>query len=308
VKLGADIVINTGYASDWAKGSVPNYTWTPIGTVGQNRWYYDTFDGYSPFSGTFDGQNHTISGIYINENVTYRALFGATSGTAVVKNFKLINSYISGNAMAASIASAGNGTFENIYSNAIVNSTSSCSGGIIGRCDVSAITIKNCWFDGTLTTSRGGGVATGGIIGRITVSGSRIENCLNTGSVTASGATSYLGGLIGQVNATTVTIMDCLSVGKVTASSGQGAIIGTVDTGKTAIVTDTYATSSACTNVIGGGSIVDASGTTITDTASMQVAESDITGTKAVDQLSGLDFGNTWATVENGTPILKVFQ
>lgn len=40
---------------------------------------------YKPFTGTFDGQNHTISGLYINGTTGYVGLFGCvgTDGTAI---------------------------------------------------------------------------------------------------------------------------------------------------------------------------------------------------------------------------------
>ena len=47
IKLGADLVLNEGDAKDWEKNAPAN-RWAPI----------------SIFVGTFDGQNHTICGLY----------------------------------------------------------------------------------------------------------------------------------------------------------------------------------------------------------------------------------------------------
>lgn len=47
------------------------------------------------YSGTFDGQGHTISGLYFNESSTNNVgLFGVNNGT--VQNVGVINSYFMG--------------------------------------------------------------------------------------------------------------------------------------------------------------------------------------------------------------------
>ena len=81
IRLGANITLNQGKASDWAEGDVSGLKcWTPIGTTELK------------FPGTFDGQGHSISGLYFNESSTeesYSGLFGVTEITASIKNFKL---------------------------------------------------------------------------------------------------------------------------------------------------------------------------------------------------------------------------
>ena len=95
--LTADITVNSGlegknglldsliYAE--TTGEVTNSenftSWTPIGNV--SNWYI----------GTFDGQNHTVSGLYLNENNTTNVgLFGYNRGT--VKNVGVKDSYFKG--------------------------------------------------------------------------------------------------------------------------------------------------------------------------------------------------------------------
>ena len=312
VYMCSDIALNDADAVTWSSGTVASgvtpYEWTPIGTAreGSDTGYKDAL--VKPFSGTFDGREHIVRGIYINQGtLSWRALFGATSSEATVKNFRVVDSYIFGRAMSAGIAAAGNGTFENLYCEAtIISNASTCSGGIVGRCDVSAVTVKNCWFNGTLSTARNGEAQTGGIVGRITVSGSKLENCLNSGSVTASAATSAVGGLIGK-NAANVEIIDCLSVGTVKANAGQGSLIGSVASGTSKVV-DTYSLTSACTNAIGTGSVVDASSVAIADTTTLQVASDDMIGTVTTSKLIGMDFESIWATVISSTPILLQFE
>ena len=75
--------IEEGTVESWKTGEEPLNKWTPIGTKGKK------------FSGTFDGQGHTISGLYMKSNGNYLGLFGllASNGKSVVKNFKLTNTY-----------------------------------------------------------------------------------------------------------------------------------------------------------------------------------------------------------------------
>ncbi|MBP7176829.1 MAG: S-layer homology domain-containing protein [Thermoclostridium sp.] len=74
--LVADIALNdtTGWES-WAT-TPPANTWIPIGENG------------NPFRGSFDGNNHTISGVYINSSTIYQGLFGAIQ-FSTIKNVTL---------------------------------------------------------------------------------------------------------------------------------------------------------------------------------------------------------------------------
>ena len=81
--LTNNIVLNPGNASDWANGeNLPTASWTPIGSVNNN-----------PFKGTFDGQGHIISGVYINATADNAGLF-ADVAKGGIKNVAITNSYI----------------------------------------------------------------------------------------------------------------------------------------------------------------------------------------------------------------------
>ena len=84
--------------------------WVPIGTAS------------APYSGTFNGQNHTVSGLNVSEG-TYVGLFGYTSG-ANISNFGVENSSVSGtNYVGAFIGTAVNTTVMNCYA---YNNTVTC--------------------------------------------------------------------------------------------------------------------------------------------------------------------------------------
>ena len=76
IKLGADIVWNEGNAEDWAQ-KAPENSWKPI----------------TKFAGVFDGQGHTISGLYGTAHDSTYALFTDASYYCTIQNTKLVNSY-----------------------------------------------------------------------------------------------------------------------------------------------------------------------------------------------------------------------
>jgi hypothetical protein len=83
VKLGADITFNSGSdASTWGT-TAPDYEWTPIGGSADA----------TAFKGHFDGQNHTISGLYSKfESRDTNGFFGGVKNGSV-KNLKITNRY-----------------------------------------------------------------------------------------------------------------------------------------------------------------------------------------------------------------------
>ena len=84
--LTSDIVLNdTSNWQNW-ETNAPTNIWTPMGTGPTNR-----------FIGSFDGNNHTISGIYINSSSDHQGLFGYIGANSTIENVHLVNSYIKGN-------------------------------------------------------------------------------------------------------------------------------------------------------------------------------------------------------------------
>ena len=96
--LIADIVVNQNVLK--ADGSLNNgtfTTWTPIGTKDL------------AYIGTFDGNDHTISGLYFNDdNISYVGLFGYNS-TGTIKNVGVIDSYMRGKQYVSGICGYFNG-------------------------------------------------------------------------------------------------------------------------------------------------------------------------------------------------------
>ena len=292
VKLGADIVVNTGDASTWGT-TAPEYAWTPIGSYA-NR-----------FAGTFDGDNHTISGLYLLTGYRRQGLFSATAAGSTVKNLRLTNSYFKstvtgGQSEFGSIVGDAIGTFSNIYSNAIVVGSGIQNGGILGYVTGNS-TIDNVWFDGSVTNSRTTDLRIGGIVGHVAKDVTAdFTNCLNTGAISGPNATGNdvcIGGIVGWVG-TSATMTNCLALGPVTALNG-GNNIGSIaghDAGEVITVTNVYGTAAShkWKGVTKAYRIENTNYTTIL-------------GENATGTLTGFDFVDTWAVVEGNTPVLKSF-
>lgn len=265
--LTKDIVVNknvlvNGELNTSESGSFRS--WTPIGNSSSNA-----------YTGTFDGQGHTVSGLYFDDgNGKYVGLFGSIQSGSCIKKVGVLDSYFNGkNSVGGVCGLSQNSTIENCYSKSYVSGTENI-GGVCGYnySNLGTATIKNCHNEGKVSGSDyvGGvcgynnddpeGVATieycyntgevsstyhvGGVCGwNRSVHGlSEIKNCYNVGKVSG---TNYIGGVCG-CNYSSGGISDirkCFNTGKV---SGTGDAIGGVcglnsqESGASATVTDCY--------------------------------------------------------------------
>uniref|UniRef100_UPI0034E97B76 GLUG motif-containing protein n=1 Tax=Ruminococcus flavefaciens TaxID=1265 RepID=UPI0034E97B76 len=163
--LTADITVNSNLLGSMtfdAYGNVSNGTrftsWTPIGN--------SVFNAYS---GTFDGQNYTIRGLYFNDStVNDVSLFGYNNGT--VKNVSVVDSYFKGYKNVGGVCGFNGGTITSCYNTGTVSGTEPFVGGVCGYNDSSSI-ITNCHYDSTVYSGNAVGkdYATGtNAVGKIT--------------------------------------------------------------------------------------------------------------------------------------------
>ena len=123
--------------------------WTPIG---ESRGY----------TGTFDGQGHSITGLAITTNSTggeNAVLFGSVGSNGTVKNLQLkdVNCDVQQNGVAGGIANSNYGTITACSVTGEIKANNGAAGGIAV---INFGTITACWFDGNLTTSYdNGGIA-----------------------------------------------------------------------------------------------------------------------------------------------------
>ena len=187
--LTANITVNENLLDSLqydAEGNVSNgsdfITWTPIADCME--------DHITQYSGTFDGNNKTVSGLYFNNGNSIRiGLFGSSEADGNIKNVGVVDSYFKGKDFV---------------------------GGVCGRNDG---TITNCYNAGDLTAIDPS-AAIGGICG---YNGGTIANCYNTGTVTATGSIASVGGVCG---CSIAPISNCYNIGTVTATSSGADISG----------------------------------------------------------------------------------
>ena len=176
-----------------------------------------------PLKATFEGNNHIIKGVYINDETKFNGIFGNSSS---ILNLTVKNSYIKGgNASGTVVGAVRSGTIENCHN---INSTvelydeSSGVGGVVGQ--VKGV-IKNCTNIGGRVVgkkSANGRTQAGGVVGLLVTGGSQAINCYNAGDVTGEG--NFVGGVVGAED-TSSTIQDCYNMGNVT---GKGNFVGGV--------------------------------------------------------------------------------
>lgn len=187
--------------------------WIPIGQTNDLK-----------FIGVFDGQNHYISGVYVNVDGKFGGIFGNAN---TIKNLTVKDSYIEAKRLVGGIAGAArSGSIENcINQNTKVVVAESSAGGIVGQ---TVGEVKNCTNNGSVT---GNGERIGGIVGNAGPS-SIISNCYNTGNV--SGAYS-IGGIVGI---TFGTIDNCYNTASITGNGGAvGGILGQIGVGTSGVST-----------------------------------------------------------------------
>jgi len=195
----------------------------------------------SDFSGTFDGNGHTVT-LKITAKTNYVGLFKTLAGGAVVKNVITAGSVTTtGKKCVAGIAgyATDNVKIENCKNTASITGNKNV-GGILGEAynneESISVGIKNCANEGAVN---GTGSAIGGIVGKMEGQNSIID-CYNRGNIT--GFNNYAG-IVGQsTGALVATIKNCYSVGAVTAyGASTNAGYALIGGGKNYALTNCYA-------------------------------------------------------------------
>ena len=216
--LTADIVVNKNVLK--SDGTVNEGTfkeWTPIG---------NTCNGsYSPYTGIFEGQNHTISGLYFKqENTSEVGFFGYNGGK--ISNVGILNSYFCGFSRVGGVCGYNSSTITNCYNKGVVDGTADAAGSFGGVCGCNLGILTNCYNTGIVK----GQSVVGGVSGD---NNKTITNCYNTGIVSGQ---SYVGGIDGDNSG---TITNCNNEGKV---SGTEDSVGGVSGDNNKTITNCYNT------------------------------------------------------------------
>jgi len=192
--------------------------WTAIGTCCSVT---------SPFIGSFDGRNNTLSGLVISRPTSsYQGLFGhignnnTTGQYAEIENLGLIDANVEGN-------------------NEV--------GALVGRASHAKKTegtehfaVQNCYVNGESQVK--GAQSVGGIVGYLVNGGSQVQNIYSEAEVEG---TLYVGGVVGRASS---SVKNCYSTGNVTGGNRTGGVVGE----NSAAVTSCYATGEVFTRGLSG--------------------------------------------------------
>lgn len=211
-KLGADIILNEGKIID-EKGALSAdssklHKWTPIGNSSVE------------FTGNFDGDGHSVSGMFINTTSTHNGLFGNVSGT--VQNLVVENGWVMGGKFTAGVVGYNVGTISGVENYASATATDACVGGVVGSSNE-----KQYRYNSVIKNVKNYGI----IVGKNNVGG--VAGCATY--VTIDGATNevaiegyaYVGGVLGGIGSTNDNdIKNLWNKGKISGSHFVGGVAG----------------------------------------------------------------------------------
>lgn len=267
--------------------------WTPIANKGLN----------SGYTGTFDGKNHIIHGLYLTASDANQrlGLFGTVDRSGVVKNLNAAGTaLISNGAGTGLIAGVSSGTIYNCGASVFLRAdenapttinAAACAGGIVGK--VSEGYVENCrtWglfaaFERCAVLSRLGGVVgaldcyaenAGGMV-RYCRNNIALESCkLDTYKIGETAVTgSAIGGIVGSVS-NIGKVRECVNNAPVTGESNIGGIVGAASPNKGGIISIAYVenngavTGGSTPNRAGGtGGIIGRAGSTVSSGGTSQ--------------------------------------
>ncbi|MDD6583778.1 MAG: hypothetical protein PUF07_02090, partial [Bacteroidales bacterium] len=215
-------------------------SWKPIGN----------WDLYVIWSGTFDGNGHTLSNLYVNWTTEYAGMFGYTTGCTIknitfsgvnitgtdsytgiigyminssVTNVTVTGGVITGESVVGGICAKTDGTISHCTNRAQVTGNYDV-GGICGKSDG---TIEYCTNYGAVKGTGNYNSSIGGIVGGAQRGGS-ISHCANYGNVEGDGE---VGGILGSGGYGTFSLANVISTGNVTETSSDntaGMVVGCV--------------------------------------------------------------------------------
>lgn len=199
--------------TEWLAANGGSEGWTPIGTMN------------TPFLGNFDGQNHIVSGLWMERpDVVYTGLFGYVQNNEISSVFveTAVNKAVSGRFYTGSLVGyASRSTIRNCGGTGIVNAVS-MAGGLVGY-QYGGL-IDGCHFSGkvTIPDSTQSNSYAGGLVGH-----QQIDAVLQNSSANAAvSGYQQVGGLLGGSAANQCTVKDCFSTGTVSGCNQIGGLAG----------------------------------------------------------------------------------
>lgn len=318
IKLGADIDLNPGW--DASTGTAPTVIWPVSGG-----------DAKTKVAGTFDGQGHTIKGLYSNATIERAGLMGVVPEGVyfAIKNLNVVNSYIESNqdgvgGLLGCTYSSNTTIISNVYCDVDVVCTATKGnllgvGGIIGGASWSKsstynLTVENTVYAGDIKVSftesayasdGTPGANVGGIVGfnntlSIDDKGNNTMTIKDTafyGTITGvMPKDGNIGGIFGMMKSNGVNILGCITAGKIDVEGITLGFIGDVygDIGPAATA---KVEKSLFTGTIGAGGFFDPG-----EGAIISVGVADIKGA-AADAILTANGLTAWSSTADAYPL-----
>ena len=265
VKLAKDMDLNPGWDANAETVEVPAVIWPVSGGEAKTK-----------IAGTFDGQGHTIKGLYVSATIERAGLMGfVPEGVyAAIKNVNIVNSYITSTqdgvgGLLGATYSANTTVISNVYCDAKVVCTATKGnllgvGGIIGGATWSKsstynLTIENTVYAGDIVSSftesayasdGTPGANVGGIMGFSNTLTTDAETSKHTMTIkntafygTITGVMpkdGNVGGIFGMMKANGINLYNCISAGTIDVEGISlgfvGSVYGDVGPAATAVV------------------------------------------------------------------------
>jgi hypothetical protein len=270
----------------------------------------------NPFTGTFDGNGHTINGLSVTDNGSYVGLFASIDTTGWVHDLGLTNlsvsaphgvdvgglvghnlgqidnSFTTGNVsgMADSfgqiaiggLAGFNDGIIFGSHSSATINSLGFSGGDLGGLSGVNTGPIVNSYATGSVSgvSPFSGGAYIGGLVGRETQGVNFITNSHAGGAVSGTGTSPFVGGLVGRLDHSAVA--GSYATGVVKSTGVSGGLVGEADSNGHIFVD--FATGNVSADEFAGGLVG-------------QLIDSEVSDAYATGAVSGRQAGGLAAAV-----------
>jgi len=236
--LTCDITDNENVLMNY--GTLANDTssfrnWTPIGTQ------------TNKYNGHFDGQGHTVNGLYLDDSATsHGGLFGYVSANGVIEKTGIDYSYFSGNQYIGAVCGRNEGKIQNCYAFYTVVNSKAYGGGVAGY---NSGTIDNCYNAGMVNA----GTYAGGIAG-FNASAAAISNSYYLTDAVADGSGKVQNGVGAGAQGSTVTDVASQTSGKTIAEFASGEVAHALQSANTEQLWGQK------TNISGSGPVFDTAG------------------------------------------------
>ncbi len=213
--------------NDILDDAIPSSNWEPVGTCGSADPCRVVEEGAQFFSGTFSGNDFTISNLFINITTGHWGVgfFGAISSTAQLQNVHIRG----GNITRTGVTSQYLGGLVGSVNGATISNSSVTLDEISGTSNVGGLvgSVNGATISSSIATV--GSISGTGSVGGLVGAGNNVAISFSLATVgSVSGTDLYLGGLVGLGDGATIS-SSVATVGSISGGGNVGGLIGFAD-------------------------------------------------------------------------------